>query len=508
MSYLFWRKGSENVPHRHNNRQEKFVWLKADAVKNNVIYLPMIMAIHLIYDIDMEHQANEPTIQQQVSTDNRVTVAILADGSRNHVRDILNLASDVNHGEADFVFTIIGDISDADLGHLQGELNYIKRVTSISEAIEQCTTRWIMFCDSATRLVSKVVYQLLAKADESGARAVISGLDRPEESIFTMQGKLFAVDALRDVEISRADVRGDGYITLQRAMQRASSVAGIGESIFSRIDLSDMRRVLTSAHRELLYRMGTLYVEIQLCDRCNLDCAYCSHLSPVSKPVTISLETLEAECRRLARVGVHEVNLMGGEPLLHPQVCEAIRLTRSILPDIKLIISTNGLLLPRMSKGFWQCCRDNKVVLRITPYPKSKGGTWNYFKYVWLIRKHGVKMESTGWRFGFRHQLLSERAEYDATSNYLRCQLHCTQVRDATLWPCAYVAYAFNLNNKFGTNFKTAPADRLPLDGITATDLRLWLLRTKPFCAHCGIKDAKHVTWRRSTYSRAEWLKE
>ncbi len=446
--------------------------------------------------------------QSMTSIDNRVTMAILADGNRNHVRDILNIAGDITHDKEDIVFTIIGGISEADLEQLKSELKNVNCVESIDKAIEQCTTRWIMFCDSATRLTAGALERLLAKAAESGAKAVIPGLDRPDESIFTMQGKLFAADALQGIGMSIDDVRGDGYIMLQRAMQRANQVAGIGESILARIDLSDMRRLLAPAHRELLYRMTTLYVEIQLCDRCNLDCAYCSHLSPISKPVTISLETLEAECHRLARVGVDEVNLMGGEPLLHPQVCDAIKLTRSILPNIKLIISTNGLLLPRMGKDFWQCCRDNKVVLRITPYPKAKNGTWNYFKYVFLIRKHGVMMESTGWRFGFRHQLLSEKAEYDATSNYLRCQLHCTQVRDATLWPCAYVAYAFNLNNKFGTNFQTAPADRLPLDGITATDLRLWLLRTKPFCAHCGIKDAKRITWRRSQYTRDEWLKE
>ena len=455
----------------------------------------------------MEQQANE-LIQRTTATDNRVTLAILVTGNRDHVRDVLNIAGDVAQGNGDVAFTVIGDIGDTDMEKLQNQLQNVSRVSTIAEAVERCATRWMMFCDDATRLNNGALERLVNKAVESGAGAVASGLDKPDESIFTLQGKLFATDALRGVEVSTDDVRGDGYYTLQHIMRRAGSVAGLGENVFARIDLSDMKRLLTPAHHELLYRMTTLYVEIQLCDRCNLDCAYCSHLSPVSKPVTISLETLEAECRRLERVGIDEVNLMGGEPLLHPQVCDAIKLTRIILPNIKLIVSTNGLLLPRMSKEFWQVCRDNKVVIRITPYPKAKGGTWNYFKYVWLIKKNGVRMESTGWRFGFRHQLLSEKAEYDATSNYLRCQLHCTQVRDATLWPCAYVAYAFNLNNKFGTNFKTAPADRLSLEGLTATDLRLWLFRTKPFCSHCGIKDAKHVTWRRSQYTRDEWLKE
>ena len=447
----------------------------------------------------MEQQANELTAQQAISG-NQVNVVILTRMGHNQTKDIIDLVNNVSQGYSDTVFTVVGDVDQPD--------QQMKRVDTIAEAIAQSTSRWMMFCDSATRLAPDALQRLVTKAEDNSANAVIAGLDRPNEGIFTLQDKLFATEVLKGIDVSEDDVRADGYITLQRIMMKARNVAGLGESILAKIDLSEMRSLLQPAHRELLYRMTTLYVEIQLCDRCNLDCAYCSHLSPVSKPVTISLETLEAECHRLARVGVDEVNLMGGEPLLHPQVCEAIKLTRSILPNIKLIVSTNGLLLPRMSKDFWQCCRDNKVVLRITPYPKAKNGTLNYFKYVWLIRKNRVRMESTGWRFGFRHQLLSEKAEYDATSNYLRCQLHCTQVRNATLWPCAYVAYAFNLNNKFGTNFKTAAGDSLPLDGITATDLRLWLLRTKPFCAHCGIKDAQRITWRRSQYTRDEWLKE
>lgn len=447
----------------------------------------------------MEQQANELTTQQAISG-NQVNVVILTRMGHNQTKDIIDLINNVSQGYSDTVFTVVGNVDQTD--------QQMKRVDTIAEAIAQSTSRWMMFCDSATRLTPDALQRLVSKAEENSANAVIAGLDKPNEGIFTLQDKLFATEVLKGIDVSEDDVRADGYITLQRIMMKARNVAGLGESTLAKIDLSKMRSLLQPAHRELLYRMTTLYVEIQLCDRCNLDCAHCSHLSPVSKPVTISLETLEAECHRLARVGVDEVNLMGGEPLLHPQVNEAIRLTRSILPNIKLIVSTNGLLLPRMGKDFWQCCRDNRVVLRITPYPKAKNGTLNYFKYVWLIRKNRVRMESTGWRFGFRHQLLSEKAEYDATSNYLRCQLHCTQVRDATLWPCAYVAYAFNLNNKFGTNFKTAAGDSLPLDGITATDLRLWLLRTKPFCAHCGIKDAQRITWRRSQYTRDEWLKE
>ena len=459
----------------------------------------------------MEYQVSGNETQQTVNNGNQVTVAILATDGMCRVKDITAIAADLAGDGVEVAFTIVGNMSGGDITALHDTLQGpVGCVATIGEAISQCTSQWMMFVGSTTRLASGAIKRLLDKAAASDpvAGVVISGLDVPGEEIFTLQGKLFATSALQGIEVAPDDVCGNGYVTLQRIMTRARVVAGLGESVLTRIRL-DRKQLLTPAHRELIYRMTTIYVEIQMCDRCNLDCAYCSHLSPVSQPVKISLETLAQECHRLSRIGVDEVNLMGGEPLLHPQIAEAIALTRSILPNIKLIVSTNGLLLPRMGKEFWKACRDNKVVIRITPYPKAKGGTWNFFKYVYLIMKNRVKLESTGWRFGFRHQLLSEKAEFDATANYLRCQLHCTQVRNATLWPCAYVAYAFNLNNKFGTHFKTSAGDSLLLtDDITVTDVRLWLLRTKPFCAHCGIINAKHVDWKRSEYARSEWIQD
>lgn len=443
--------------------------------------------------------------QADTAASNALVTIIIVDGKTNgQASGIIRFAEHIiGHNDNGVTFTAVG----IDKSQVTGTQARIDTAPDINLAVKQCNTPWMMLCDCSTRLIDNAVDQLVATATECGANAVIAGLDVPNEGIFTLQGKLFSTSALQGITLNDSDVTGDGYITLQHIMAKAHNVTGIGENLIDCADMTRVAKSLTPAHKELLYRMGTLYCEIQLCDRCNLDCAYCSHLSPISQPVRIGLDTLAEECHRLAKIGFDEVNLMGGEPLLHPQVIEAIQLSRSILPDIKLIVSTNGLLLPRMSKEFWQCCRDNKVVLRITPYPKAKNGTWNYFKYIYLIKKNRVRMESTGWRFGFRHQLLSEKAEFDASSNYLRCQLHCTQVRNATLWPCAYVAYAFNLNNKFGTSFKHAAGDSMPLtETTTATDVRLWLLCTKPFCAHCGIKDAKHVNWKRSEYARSEWL--
>ena len=286
-------------------------------------------------------------MQQADTAASNALVTIIVDGKTNgqangFIRFVEHI---IGHNDIEVAFTAVG----IDKSQLTGAQARIDIAPDLNQAVKQCNTPWMMLCDSSTRLIDNAIDQLVATATERGVNAVIAGLDDPNEGIFTLQGKLFATSALQGITLNDSDVSGDGYITLQHIMTKAHNVTGIGENLIDCADMTRVAKALTPAHKELLYRMGTLYCEIQLCDRCNLDCAYCSHLSPISQPVRIGLDTLAEECHRLAKIGFDEVNLMGGEPLLHPQVIEAIQLTRSILPDIKLIVSTNGLLLPRMS---------------------------------------------------------------------------------------------------------------------------------------------------------------
>ena len=66
----------------------------------------------------------------------------------------------------------------------------MKRVDTIADAIAQSTSCWMMFCDCSTRLANDALQRLVSKADEKSANAVIAGLDRPNEGIFTLQDKL------------------------------------------------------------------------------------------------------------------------------------------------------------------------------------------------------------------------------------------------------------------------------------------------------------------------------
>jgi organic radical activating enzyme len=392
-------------------------------------------------------------------------------------------------------------------------VNIIVSSPDINNTIAQSNASWVMLCDSMSTLVAGAAEKLLkiALSDEE-TEVVIGGIDEPDESIFTLQGKLFRTEILRQYDINETDVKGECFALLQAILgQCGRRVKAAPFKVLEYYDKSLLEDQMTPAHRELLKRMNYLYAEIQLCDRCNLNCAYCSHFAPVAKPYIISMETLTAECQRLKHLNLHEINLLGGEPLLHPRLAEAIRLVRSILPDTKITIATNGQLLCRMKSQFWRACRECDVTILITPYPNMSA--WKYYLTFLLVRMNRVHLKRFEFRREFRHQLLSQQPRTtdirQIASSYLSCMIHCTQVRDATLWPCAYAAYAFSLNEHFGTSFKTAPADGLPLnDDLTATDVRLWLFRAKPFCSHCGFLSAKKEKWHRSNCERGEWVED
>src|SRR6204780_4969779 len=75
--------------------------------------------------------------------------------------------------------------------------------------------------------------------------------------------------------------------------------------------------------------------------RCNLSCAYCNEYDDVSKPVPV--EVLERRINKLADLGTSILTLSGGEPLLHPELDDVIRIMRR--RGFMAGMITNGYLL-------------------------------------------------------------------------------------------------------------------------------------------------------------------
>jgi GTP 3',8-cyclase len=102
----------------------------------------------------------------------------------------------------------------------------------------------------------------------------------------------------------------------------------------------------------LVDRFGRVATDLRvsLTDRCSLRCAYCmppEGLPWLPKPELLTDDELVRLVRVAVSLGVREVRLTGGEPLLRRGVPELVARLAALRPRPELSVTTNGILLGR-----------------------------------------------------------------------------------------------------------------------------------------------------------------
>ncbi len=96
-------------------------------------------------------------------------------------------------------------------------------------------------------------------------------------------------------------------------------------------------------------------LRVSVTDRCNFRCVYCmpaEGLPWLHKSTLLTFEEIERLCRLMVQMGIREIRLTGGEPLVRKNLPELVR-RLSALQAIglrNLSLTTNGLLLKAMAK--------------------------------------------------------------------------------------------------------------------------------------------------------------
>jgi MoaA/NifB/PqqE/SkfB family radical SAM enzyme len=89
-------------------------------------------------------------------------------------------------------------------------------------------------------------------------------------------------------------------------------------------------------------------VYVALTNGCNRACPWCSTCSSPRGNTWLTIEQFHAG---LPGDGPYEVQLEGGEPTVHPQFWEFVNAVRSHPRCQRLVLCTNGVLLPRSDEG-------------------------------------------------------------------------------------------------------------------------------------------------------------
>ncbi len=228
--------------------------------------------------------------------------------------------------------------------------------------------------------------------------------------------------------------------------------------------------------------------QTDIVDHCNLSCRDCNHLAPVARKRHADPDTLYRDFALLAKVyRPLLVQLMGGEPLLHPNIVAVMGAVRASGITDRIQVVTNGHLLARMPDAFWEAVND----VEISQYPGEALDAATLARHQDQARAFGVRLEI--YEYPAFRRMFSRTANPDPALTrriYRACKQvwvwGCHAIYDGYLYRCPQSAY---LRRALDSKALARAANGLKLrdDAGFQADLLALLTDPEPLpaCVHC-----------------------
>ncbi|GHV58141.1 hypothetical protein AGMMS49579_25100 [Spirochaetia bacterium] len=254
-----------------------------------------------------------------------------------------------------------------------------------------------------------------------------------------------------------------------------------------------------------------LRFQINLTDHCNLNCAGCTAFSPIAEEKYMDVDGFERDCQRLSELTdrkIELIDLLGGEPLLHPELEKIIAIARKYFEgDINVV--TNGLLLVKTPATSWITCHQNNIGIIISGYPIKlkmdeiqKLADTNNVKLVIRGSTNDIKI----WNkvpydlTGKQNQIKNFRICYGANM--------CINLENGRLATCPIPFVIKQFNNYFHQDIPVLETDTIDIYKVKSIEeIFDFLRRPNTQCKYCNLKGIKYgVDWSVSKRDIKEWV--
>jgi len=248
------------------------------------------------------------------------------------------------------------------------------------------------------------------------------------------------------------------------------------------------------------------YLELHLADHCNLNCKGCSHFAPIADKRFTDLREYERDMKQLQRLfsTIGKIRLMGGEPLLNPQIDAFIFATRAAFPRAIIRICTNGILLPKMPEKFWNACRICSAGIDISVYPPLKG---EVPALVQLAEKNGSIAKAN--YYDYFHAFYNKKGDTDARAAFERCRkrMYNPTLREGKIYICPKPATIFYFNEEYGLGVPRTGFVDIYEPGLDGWDALSRLSEASTTCSYCtlGWEIIPVFPWSASKHVLEDW---
>lgn len=255
-----------------------------------------------------------------------------------------------------------------------------------------------------------------------------------------------------------------------------------------------------------------LVFEIHLVEHCNLNCKGCDNFSPLAEKEFTDINIFNNDFKRLSEIFNNEAErilLLGGEPLLHPQINEFLSSARKYFPSAKIELVTNGMLLLQQNDQFWKSCKDNNIVVMNTKYPINL----DFDKIEKLAASNDVIFKYFGGTGEIQKTLfclpMDLEGKQDVQKNFIKCHRanNCISLVDGKLFTCTIAPNIRHFNKYFNKNLIVSEHDYIDIyKAQSKQQILKFLSKPIPFCKYCNIeKTSGNLNWEVSKKDIKEW---
>ena len=217
-------------------------------------------------------------------------------------------------------------------------------------------------------------------------------------------------------------------------------------------------------------------LDFPILSNCNLRCDNCSSYSNLNvEGVVQSLSQGKKDLVNWKKyINPIRLQILGGEPLLHKELPNFIKIAREIYPDTDLRIYTNGLLLKR-HKNLKKVLQENDCMLVISVHSVEEKyktllhnnlsefldndmyttANKSVVSFAKVFETQGIKVELRDmvhhWSMVYKKGIKPFNSDYKK-AHEVCMWTHCTQLYKSKLWKCTQTAFFDDLMRRINNH--------------------------------------------------------